>query len=95
MPKSSSPGGGIALIYYSDQNITKNKACKFPAVECTDYKLQMDGKSTIIRVFYHLDCINFLTFTDNYTPHLEVNILEKYTLSYEAVFIFMFIFYMV
>ena len=49
----------------------------FPAMKCTDYRLQTKGKSTIIVVFYHLDCINFLHFIDSFTTYMEINILEK------------------
>ena len=37
----------------------------------------MECKPTIIEVFNHLDCINFFTFTDNFTTYQEMNILEK------------------
>ena len=37
----------------------------------------MDDKSTIIRVIYHLDAINFLTFIDNLSIDHEMTILEK------------------
>ena len=37
----------------------------------------MYGKVTITGIFYHLDYMNFLTFTDNFTTYLERNIPEN------------------
>ena len=59
-------GRGIATFYNSDCKITEKKAYKFPAMECTDHRLQMDGKSTILGVFYHQDSIHFFTFIENF-----------------------------
>ena len=53
------------------------KAHIFPSMGCTDYRLQMNGKSTVIGVFCHLDCIDFLTFIDTFTTYVEMIILKK------------------
>ena len=49
--------------------LTEKMAYRFLAMKCTYYRLQMHSRLTIIEVLYHLDCINFLNFIDNFTTY--------------------------
>ena len=81
-PWPNNIGAGIAHVYSCDFMISMKKAYNFPPMEHTNYKLQMDDKSTNHWSILSCRLLNFLTSIVNFTTYLEINILEKPALCY-------------
>ena len=70
-------GGGIAIIYRKDLQITKSDEYQFETCECTDFKISFDQYSYTLGLFYRPEYYPFLAFTNDIVEYMENNITDK------------------
>ena len=70
-------GGGVAIIYKEDLQITKSHEYKFGTCECTDFKISFGHSSYTLGLFYIPDDQPFLAFLNDMVEYMENNIIDK------------------
>ena len=70
-------GGGIAIIYKEDLQITKSHEYKYGTCECTDFKINFGQSSYTLDLFYRPDDHPFLAFLNDVVDYMENNITDR------------------
>ena len=70
-------GGGIAIIYKEDLQITKSDEYKDGTCECPDFKISFGWSSCTLGLFYRPDDHPFLAFLNDMVDYMENNITDK------------------
>ena len=70
-------GGGIAIIYKEDLQITKSHEYKFGTCECMDFKISFDQISYTLGLFNRPEDHPFLAFINDMVEYMENNIMYK------------------
>ena len=70
-------GGGIAIIYKEDLEITKSHEYQFQTCKCTDFKISFGQSSYTLGLFYRPDDHPFIAFINDMVEYMENNVTDK------------------